>query len=138
MNEEFGPDNPVAQMSDDQAWEFLRSFEVGRLAVMAAGVLDIYPITYVVDSDNTIVFRTAPGTKLLELTVNDQVAFEVDHYDETTAQSVVVHGTAHRLETQPEIDAAEALPLASLIPTPRFRYVRVVPSTVSGRKFYRG
>jgi len=135
MNE-VSPENPVATMTTDEAWAFLRTQEVGRLAVHVGGVIDIYPITYVVDEES-IVFLTSPGTKLLELTVNDQVAFEIDHYDDQVAKSVVVHGTAQRLETMSEIAAAEALPLTSLIPTTRTRYVRIVPTEISGRLFAR-
>jgi nitroimidazol reductase NimA-like FMN-containing flavoprotein (pyridoxamine 5'-phosphate oxidase superfamily) len=134
--DEVSPENPVATMTTDEAWAFLRTQEVGRLAVHVGGVIDIYPITYVVDEES-IVFLTSPGTKLLELTVNDQVAFEIDHYDDQVAKSVVVHGTAQRLETMSEIAAAEALPLTSLIPTTRTRYVRIVPTEISGRLFAR-
>lgn len=136
MSEIPTPENPVVHLSDDDAWSFLESQEVGRLAVHAGGVLDIYPITYVVD-DRTLVFLTSPGTKLVELTVNDQVAFEIDYYDDHIAKSVIVHGAAQRLESMAEIDAAEALPLTSLIPTTRTRYVRITPSSVSGRLFFR-
>ncbi|MCF8548516.1 MAG: pyridoxamine 5'-phosphate oxidase family protein [Pontimonas sp.] len=136
MNETPTPENPVIHLSDEEAWSFLESQEVGRLAVHAGGVLDIYPITYVVDN-RTLVFLTSPGTKLVELTVNDQVAFEIDYYDDHIAKSVIVHGVAQRLETMAEIDAAEALPLTSLIPTTRTRYVRITPSSVSGRLFFR-
>jgi nitroimidazol reductase NimA-like FMN-containing flavoprotein (pyridoxamine 5'-phosphate oxidase superfamily) len=136
VNDTPTPENPVIHLSDEEAWSFLESQEVGRLAVHAGGVLDIYPITYVVDN-RTLVFLTSPGTKLVELTVNDQVAFEIDYYDDHIAKSVIVHGVAQRLETMAEIDAAEALPLTSLIPTTRTRYVRITPSSVSGRLFFR-
>lgn len=131
------PDNPVVSMSEDEAWAFLRTQEVGRLALTAGGIIDIYPITFVVD-DRSIVFITSPGTKLLELTVNDQVAFEVDAYDQSYAKSVVLHGTAQRLETSAEIEAAEKLPLASLIPTVKTRFVRVHAASITGRVFSRG
>jgi uncharacterized protein len=136
MKDDVDHENPVQPMTAEEAWEFLRSEHVGRLAVHAGGVIDIYPITYVVDGES-VVFLTSPGTKLLELTVNDQVAFEIDRYDDTVAQSVVIHGTAQRLESMADIDAAQALPLVSLIPTERTRYVRILPKTVSGRFFAR-
>jgi nitroimidazol reductase NimA-like FMN-containing flavoprotein (pyridoxamine 5'-phosphate oxidase superfamily) len=136
MSETPTPENPVVHLSEDEAWSFLESQEVGRLALYAGGVIDIYPITYVVDH-RTLVFLTSPGTKLVELTVNDHVAFEIDHYDDHIAKSVIVHGVAQRLETMAEIEAAEALPLTSLIPTTRTRYVRITPSSVSGRLFAR-
>jgi uncharacterized protein len=136
MNEMPTPDNPVVVMDEDQAWGYLNSHEVGRLALTAGGVIDIYPITYVVDH-KTLVFITSPGTKLLELTVNDKVAFEIDSYDDQVAWSVIVHGTAERIEAMADVEAAEALPLTSLIPTPKSRYVRIHPTSVSGRIFSR-
>jgi nitroimidazol reductase NimA-like FMN-containing flavoprotein (pyridoxamine 5'-phosphate oxidase superfamily) len=136
MTDDYDTDNLVTEMTAEEAWAFLASEEVGRLAVHAGGTLDIYPITYVVDH-GTLVFVTSPGTKLLELTINDQVAFEIDDYDEKVARSVVVHGFAERLETMAEIDAAAALPLKSLIPTPKTRYVRITPQLVTGRIFHR-
>ena len=130
------PEKPVVHLSEEDAWAFLATQQVGRLALYAGGIIDIYPITYVIDH-RTLVFLTSPGTKLVELTVNDEVAFEVDYYDDKVAQSVVVHGVAQRLESMAEIDAAEALPLTSLIPTTRTRYVRITPTSISGRVFLR-
>ena len=48
---------------------------MGRLAVAAAGEVDIFPINYADVDRDTILFRTAEGTKLLELTINGRVAF---------------------------------------------------------------
>jgi nitroimidazol reductase NimA-like FMN-containing flavoprotein (pyridoxamine 5'-phosphate oxidase superfamily) len=126
----------VSQLSEDEAWELLSQHEVGRLATTAGGVLDIFPITYVVDN-RTLVFRTAPGTKLVELTVNDHVAFEIDHYDDESGYSVVIHGTAERLESMGDIDRAKLLPLPNLFPTERPRYVRIHPTDISARRFIR-
>jgi nitroimidazol reductase NimA-like FMN-containing flavoprotein (pyridoxamine 5'-phosphate oxidase superfamily) len=127
---------PVAELSDDECWDLLRSHEVGRLATTAGGVLDIFPITYIVDNQ-TLVFRTGPGTKLIELTINDNVAFEIDHYDATEGYSVVVHGQAEQLDSMGEIDIAAQLPLPSLFPKERPRFVRIHPQQVTGRRFHR-
>jgi nitroimidazol reductase NimA-like FMN-containing flavoprotein (pyridoxamine 5'-phosphate oxidase superfamily) len=129
-------DNPVSEMSEEEAWQLLESHIVGRLAASAGGVLDIYPLTYVVDN-KSIVFRTGPGTKLVELTINDQVVFEIDHWDDREGYSVIVHGTAHQLDSMAEIDRAQALALESLFPTERHRYVRITPNKISGRRFRR-
>lgn len=130
-------DNPVVELSDEEGWELLEGHIVGRLAATAGGVLDIYPITYIVDK-KTIVFRTGPGTKLLELTINDQVVFEIDHWDDAEGYSVIVHGTAEQLETMGDIDQAETLELQSLFPAERPRFVRITPQQVSARRFRRG
>lgn len=129
-------DNPVDQLSEDEAWELLTRHEVGRLATTAGGVLDIFPITYVVDN-HSLVFRTAPGTKLVELTINDHVVFEIDHYDDVEGYSVVLHGKAEQLDSMGDVDHAKTLPLPSLFPTERPRYVRIHPERISARRFTR-
>ena len=134
---DFDADSPVTQLDDDEAWELLGRHEVGRLATTAGGVLDIFPITYVVDG-KTLVFRTGPGTKLIELTINDHVVFEIDHYDEVEGYSVVVHGVAEQLEQMAELDRVQTLPLLSLFPTDRPRFVRIFPQRISARRFRRG
>ena len=128
--------SPVTQLDEQTAWELLRSQEVGRLATTAGGVLDIFPITYVVDGD-TLVFRTGPGTKLVELTINDRVVFEIDHYDDIEGYSVIVHGVAEQLDHMGDIDQASTLPLLSLFPTEKPRFVRIFPERISARRFRR-
>ena len=85
--------------------DLLARRQLGRLALAVDGDPDIFPVNYVVDGPR-VLFRTAPGSKLAELSVNPRVAFEVDEYDETYGASVVLKGVAERLELQREIDAA--------------------------------
>jgi nitroimidazol reductase NimA-like FMN-containing flavoprotein (pyridoxamine 5'-phosphate oxidase superfamily) len=128
---------PIVQVSDEEAWELLRTTPVGRLATHAAGEVDIFPINYVVDG-SSLVFRTAPGTKLLELTVHHAVAFEIDGWTEHGAWAVIVKGEAEELQHQIDIDRAAQLPLVPWIPTLKDRYVRITPTSVSARRFPRG
>ena len=83
-------------------------------------------------------FRTAEGTKLVELTVNDEVLFEVDDHTDTDAWSVVVRGYAHRISSAEEVASADRLPLKPWVPTLKYNYVRIAPTSVSGRSFSRG
>jgi uncharacterized protein len=129
--------DPISELDRDEAWKLLRGQAVGRLAVSVAGQSDIFPVNFHAD-DTSIVFRTAPGSKLLEVTINATVAFETDYYDTDEAWSVVVKGTAHVLEKQAEIFAAEAIGLRSWIPTVKSVFVRIVPTEVSGRRFQFG
>lgn len=130
-------DSPIAILSEDECWSFLRAGSFGRLAISAAGEIDIFPINFVVDGE-TLVFRTAPGTKLLELTIAHKVAFEIDGFDAAHAWSVVLKGTAARIEQQAEIDAADKLPLTPWIPTLKYTFVRISATDLSGRRFERG
>lgn len=128
---------PITELSPDECWAVLAEHSLGRLAVTAAGTVDIFPVNYAA-SDGMLFFRTAPGTKLLELAINDRVAFEIDGYTEAEAWSVVVKGRAERLELQSEIDEADRLPLAPWLPTLKYRWVRVIPVELTGRRFARG
>ncbi|MFH8250226.1 hypothetical protein ACH3VR_07665 [Microbacterium sp. B2969] len=50
----------------------------------------------------------------------------------------MIKGTAARLEQQREIDQADALPLTSWLPTLKYRWVRISPVSITGRRFSRG
>lgn len=129
-------DSPVATMSDADCWDHLNSHELGRLVTSVAGTLDIFPVNYVVDGES-LVFRTAEGSKLVELTVNDEVLFEVDDYSSADAWSVIVRGHARRIEDLAEREAAEQLGLSPWIPTLKYNFVRIQATSLSGRAFRR-
>ncbi|TAJ46302.1 MAG: pyridoxamine 5'-phosphate oxidase family protein [Herbiconiux sp.] len=124
-------------VTDEECWQRLSENTLGRLVVNAAGEIDVFPVNYVV-SDDVLYLRTAPGTKLLELTIHPHVVFEIDHVDAGSAYSVVVKGSAEELHQQDEIDAADSLPLVPLLPTLKYRWVRIRPTTLTGRAFRRG
>lgn len=129
-------DTPVWTLSEEECWNLLARREVGRLAVSVDGKPDIFPVNYVVDGPR-VLFRTAPGSKLADLSANPDVAFEVDEHDASSAASVVIRGVAKSLSLQSEIDAADALELAPWIPTLKYRWVRISPVSISGRRFER-
>ena len=122
-------------LSTNQCWELLRESVVGRLAVTVDGSPDIFPVNPVVDH-GTIVFRTTAGTKLAATKGRD-VAFEVDGYDVGTAQawSVVVKGRAFEILEIEETLRALRLPLYPWQPGRKPRFVRIEPTTVTGRRF---
>ena len=126
----------VVTLSEEQCWNLLSRYQLGRLALDVGGGPDIFPVNYVTDGPR-VLFRTAPGSKLAGLTQNPRVAFEVDEFDDEHGASVILKGVAHRLELQSEIDEADALPLRPWIPTLKYRWVRITPTQISGRWFER-
>lgn len=130
------PDEVVRDLDTDECWQRLAENSVGRLATEVSGEVDIFPVNYFADG-SSILIRTAPGTKLLALTVHDRVAFEADDNTADNAWSVVVKGRARQLEAQAEIDAADRVPLTPWIPTLKYRYVRIELLTITGRTFMR-
>jgi len=130
-------DAVVSALDEEECWALLSRNELGRLALTVQGEPDIFPVNYVVDGGR-VFLRTAPGSKLAEISVNPHVAFEVDEHDDRYAASVVVKGVAKQLELQSEIDAADALPLTPWIPTLKYRWVQIAPTSITGRSFERG
>jgi len=130
-------DAPPTALTATECWDLLRSDSLGRLALAAGGEVDIFPVNYVVDEDETIVFRTAPGTKLAELTIRPTVAFEIDGAVLGELFSVIVKGEARQLEGA-EIEAARRLPLDPWVPTTKEHFIRITPSWVTGRRFVPG
>ncbi|GAB2842864.1 pyridoxamine 5'-phosphate oxidase family protein [Microbacterium insulae] len=128
--------DPVVALTDEECWERLRTQELGRLVTHVGDVLDIFPVNYVVDGES-VLFRTAQGSKMFELTVNDEVLFEVDDYTDTDAWSVIIRGHARALDTSEEVERADGLGLAPWIPTLKYTSVRVEAASLSGRAFER-
>jgi nitroimidazol reductase NimA-like FMN-containing flavoprotein (pyridoxamine 5'-phosphate oxidase superfamily) len=126
--------DPILILDDEQCWQLLEGARHGRLVVTVAGEPDIFPVNYVT-SRRKLYFRTAPGNKLAELTINDRVLFETDGILSDQAWSVVLRGTARVLSQSAEISEAEELGLESWVPTLKDFYVEIDPGSVSGRHF---
>ena len=127
----------VEILATDACWALLRSTDVGRLGVAVAGAPDIFPVNFVVDH-GTVVFRTAPGTKLASVAVGQAVAFEADGYEPEAgrAWSVVIKGRGEQITRSQELIDTTDLPLFPWQAGGKHRFVRVVPHNVSGRRFH--
>ena len=123
----------VTELPELECWELLREQEFGRLAFHLLDEVHIVPVNYAVHG-HRLVFRTAEGSKLLGVTMNQDVAFEIDAYTEDAATSVVVRGLAHHLRGS-DADFAEALPLRPWVPGAKFNVVVIEPTQVTGRAF---
>lgn len=126
--------DPVQYLSEDECWDRLAGEKLGRLVTRVDEVVDIAPINFVVDG-RSLVFRTAAGRKLSELTINSSVLFEVDRFDAESGWSVIVRGHARAVEAEAEVLHAERLPLRPFIPTLKPVFVRITPDSLSGRAF---
>lgn len=126
---------PVTPLSQEESWALLAGRPVGRLATSVAGKPDIFPVNFVLDGQD-IVFRTERGSKLLELTINDQVAFEVDDWREGLGGwSVVCRGRAEQIASRAEQEHAETLPLQPWVHTIKTVFVRIRVEVITGRSF---
>jgi len=132
----MGENEAVVVLDDETCWRLLATQELGRIVTKTADVVDIFPVNFVVD-EGSILFRTAEGSKLFALTVDDHVLFEADDHTDVEAWSVVVRGRAVRLDTAAQVERADGLGLRPWIPTVKYDYVRIVPASMSGRTFRR-
>ena len=124
-------------MLQRECLDHLAEQPVGRLAVVAGGRPEIFPVNYAMAGD-TIVFRTAEGTKL-DGALSGPVAFEVDHADadHRSGWSVVIHGRAESIDefSSPAlVDAARSLPIEPWATGTKDHLVRVVPTSITGRR----
>jgi len=125
-------------LDESTCWELFATAEVARLAVVVGDDLEVFPINFVID-DRTVVFQTGEGTKLAAVTIAQRVVIEADGYDSSRNKvwSVVIRGEADRLTDFQEIYRVEKLPLRAWTDHPKQWFVRVRPTEVSGRQFYR-
>jgi uncharacterized protein len=121
-------------LSETECWQALADAPYGRLAVRAKDGVDIFPVNVTVNK-RAIYFRSAPGSKLVDIVHASSVAFEVDGSQGLEHWSVVVRGTAERLIHDSDIRASGVLGLATLTSSSKWNYVRITPSSISGRRF---
>ena len=125
--------SPIHTLSDEECWDLLRETEFGRMAYHLAGEVHIVPINYATDG-RRLYFKTAEGSKLLGIVMNEDVAFEIDRITEESATSVCLRGRAHLLEGSEE-HVVENLPLRPWVPTLKFNVVAIDPAEMTGRSF---
>ncbi|MCL2784514.1 MAG: pyridoxamine 5'-phosphate oxidase family protein [Propionibacteriaceae bacterium] len=130
-------ESPVAFLDMDRAWDLLAADRLGRLGVQDEVGVDIYPVNYAVDGES-IVFRTADGSKLSNLKAHSLVTFEIDHWGETAGYSVVARGHAAPITDPDEIAQVEALRLKPWVPTVKTTFVRIFVHSITARKFFFG
>jgi uncharacterized protein len=112
--------------------ERLKFSEVGRIAFLADGDIQIFPVNFRWHH-GAIVFRTAPGTKLDAAWFKKVCAFEVDGWDSVhqSGWSVVAKGLAKVVDTTEDLEALGLRPWAG---PGRDDWVRIRPDEVTGRK----
>ncbi len=126
----------VEELGPEDCWDRLRADGVARLAVVVDGAPEIFPINYVVDH-GTVVFRSGLGTKVSGALEGRAVALEIDGHDPatSTAWSVVVKGEAESVRPGHALMEALQLPLFPWQEGMKDRFVRILPTTVTGRRF---
>ncbi len=128
-------DEGLELLTEEETYELLGSGEVGRVGITIGALPAIFPVNYRL-IDGSIVFRTAPGSKMSAAAKGAVVAFEVDDYQlaDRTGWSVLAVGPAeviHDLAVTFNVLDAGLEPLAD---GRRTTIVRIQPTFVSGRR----
>ena len=130
----------AAPIVEELDWEtclgLLDAQSVGRLAVAREdGPPPVVPVNYTL-LRGSVVFRSVPGTRLRQL-VHEPVTFEADSWDpeSRTGWSVVVEGLAYEASDR-EMEI-EDIQLDSFAEQQNSRWVRLMPSSVTGRRIRR-
>jgi nitroimidazol reductase NimA-like FMN-containing flavoprotein (pyridoxamine 5'-phosphate oxidase superfamily) len=132
-------DEGLELLDEDEAMRLLASSEVGRIGLTIAALPAIFPVNYRF-VDGCIMFRTAPGSKLLAAANNTVVAFEVDdyHVEDRTGWSVLVVGPSELVRDVGVIDHVLDAELEPWVEGTRASVVRIRPGIVSGRRIVHG
>jgi nitroimidazol reductase NimA-like FMN-containing flavoprotein (pyridoxamine 5'-phosphate oxidase superfamily) len=130
------PDQRLEDLSTSTCWALLRDVPIGRIALPGDGDVEVFPVNFVVDG-GTIVLRTAAGTKLSLIAAGSRATFEVDEVDvvEQTAWSVVLKGMVQVVIGHDAVIETFEMEVQTWQAGQKPTYVRLVPDSVSGRRF---
>jgi nitroimidazol reductase NimA-like FMN-containing flavoprotein (pyridoxamine 5'-phosphate oxidase superfamily) len=128
-------DEGLELLTEPECLELLAGTEVGRVGLTIGALPAIFPVNYGM-VDGTIVFRTAPGSKLAAAALGAVVAFEVDDYDRSdrSGWSVLAVGPS---EVVHDIGLTFRVLDAAIEPWAggtRTSIVRIRPEIISGRR----
>jgi transcriptional regulator with XRE-family HTH domain len=127
---------PVLEvLSPAECRAYLGTQGIGRFVFVNARGPVAVPVNYQMLGDD-IVFRTHAWTTLAASAAQRRVSVEVDHIDEALGEgwSVLVSGRAHRVAEAAELEQVKALGVRPWAAGERETYIRVVPTTVTGRR----
>ncbi len=128
----------MLELSREECLDLLASHNFGRLAVvMTNGSPVIRPVNYVFDRrSQSVVFRTAPGSKFHALLHAAKAAFEIDGIDERTRTgwSVIIEGVTAQVTVPDDIGRLNRLGLKPWAPGSKSHWVHIRAWTVAGRR----
>jgi uncharacterized protein len=124
-------------LSREECLELLASNGVGRLAVSGKDAPVIRPVNYAFDQPSqSVVFRSAPGSKFFALLRENAAAFEVDGIDPTgrSGWSVIIVGATEEVTNPADVRRLDGLGIEPWAPGEKPHWVRIRAWTVSGRR----
>jgi uncharacterized protein len=133
------PATEMLELARSECLRLLAATAIGRIAVSVTEWDHpvIRPVNYVFDdSSQSVLIRSASGSKLHALLRSATAAFEIDGID-TAARvgwSVIIVGVAEEITNAAEVRRIEGLGLEPWPPGRKGHWIRIRTNTVSGRR----
>jgi uncharacterized protein len=130
------PTSAIRDLSRDECLRLLAAHNFGRLAVTMDTPV-IRPVNYAFDErSQSVVFRSAAGSKFHALLLQGNAAFEIDGIDAgaRTGWSVIIVGMTEEITNPTEIRRLDRLGLEHWAPGPKPHWMRIRAWTVTGRQ----
>jgi nitroimidazol reductase NimA-like FMN-containing flavoprotein (pyridoxamine 5'-phosphate oxidase superfamily) len=129
----------MLELTREDCLRLLTTTELGRIVVTVTGWDQpvIRPVNYVFDeSSQSVLIRSAPGSKLHALLRSAAATFEIDGSDpaKRTGWSVIISGVTEEITNPAELRRIDGLGLEPWAPGHHGRWIRIRANTVSGRR----
>jgi uncharacterized protein len=123
------------ELTKGECFSLLARQRLGRVVLVDDRGPLALPVNFVLD-EYTVLFRTDEGTKLDVAVRLGPVAFQIDGVDQATRTgwSVLVRGEAKEVTDPAELALVRRLPLYPWAPGAKGHYVRILPSSLTGRR----
>jgi nitroimidazol reductase NimA-like FMN-containing flavoprotein (pyridoxamine 5'-phosphate oxidase superfamily) len=129
----------MLDLDRSECLQLLAATGVGRIAVSLTEWDHpvIRPVNYVFDpSSQSVLIRTAPGSKLHAILRSTRAAFEIDGIDPPgrVGWSVIIVGVCEEITSPAELRRIATLGLVPWEPGCKGHWIRIRANTVSGRR----
>jgi nitroimidazol reductase NimA-like FMN-containing flavoprotein (pyridoxamine 5'-phosphate oxidase superfamily) len=136
MSPVYDPRTWMEVLPAAECWTRLGSAPIARIALVIDDAPEIFPVNIAVTDTPSVVFRTAPGTKLAGVGEHMNAAVEVDGIEPDSQQgwSVMAVGPARQVHEPELVRRFEDLGLDPWVQGHKTIWVQVTPERVTGRR----
>jgi uncharacterized protein len=126
----------MLDLARPECLRLLAEASFGRIAVNGSSGPVIRPVNYFFDEPSqSVIFRTALGSKFHALLTSARAAFEIDGTDPPgCGWSVIIEGMSEEVTNQSELRRLQTIGLDPWTPGFKGHWIRIRANTVSGRR----
>jgi nitroimidazol reductase NimA-like FMN-containing flavoprotein (pyridoxamine 5'-phosphate oxidase superfamily) len=134
------PNDGFRELQRQECLRLLAEVPVGRIVHTRQALPAVLPVNFTLDSDGSVLLRTAAASELVRAIDGTVVAFEADQVDPVTHSgwSVVVTGAASVVTDPAEHERLIRTGPSSWAPSPEEVFVRIKADLVTGRALVGG